>query len=212
MEDLLKEYCTLQDEMTACTGKLEDLICGVTTKLHGLAAVSNPNSVVKTEKVDLPELVPDGEKGVVAEGWDVIAKVVQKRGRRSKKLPNVLSHAIHGLDLLANAVSLVSTKVEKEAEAKTKKVPITKFNKKSRKRGKNSEAGGSKDEEQSDDFEDVADDSGGKPDEDLFCVCNRPSFGNMVCCENVSPRNFKSISLLTLFPSQGVVLHRMVPL
>lgn len=197
VEDLLKEYCSLQEEMKICTEKVNELVCGVTAKLNDLAAISNPKFAFKLESDDLPD----------------IQKVAQKRGRRSKKLPNV-SHTVGGLNLLVNAVSLVSLEVKKEPAAKTNKVPITKFIRKSRKRGKNSDAGGSKDEEQSDDIDDATNDSGGKSDENLFCVCNRPSHGSMVCCDNVSSCNFKSKSVPTIISHsfQGLVFYRMVSL
>lgn len=169
--NLLQKHAVLQEEMQICAEKLKVLIGGVTTKLDELAAVSNPKPAVEE---------PEEIVKVELEVQNVVVK--KRRGRKPKKLV-VESVEVDGLDLLANAaVTRVSPDIKKETPAESKKVPVTKLKKKMRKRSKTTEA--SQNEEQSDC--DSADDSVGKPDEELFCICNRPSFGKMICCDNVS--------------------------
>lgn len=182
VENLLAQHSRLQEEMLACASKLRVLINGVTRKLNELAAVSNPNAAVNDEEVkevDPPEPMPD-----------VVQVPKKKRGRKPKSLTVDSSPVVEGLDLLANAVSMVSLNVKTEPVVRTKKVPITKFKKKLRKRSKTSDARVSKDEEPSEN-EDL-DDSTDKPDDDLFCICNRRSAGEMIACDNVSALKFDS--------------------
>lgn len=205
IEILLQQHSRLQEEMLVCAAKLKVVINGVKGKVNELAAVSNPNAVINDEEekeVDPPEPLPD-----------VVQVPKKKRGRKPKQLTNDSSPVVvDGLDLLANAVSMVSLDVVKiENVVRTKKVPITKFKKKTRKRSKNSDARESKDEEQTDDDDDP-DDSTEKPDEELFCICNRRSAGDMIGCDNVSALIFNSkfiyaiLFFRSLAPSNGSTL------
>lgn len=189
VKNLLEKHVGLQDEMRVCAAKLKVLINGVSTKLNELAAISNPNAAVKDASSN-PDAAPKAAEEdevvfVPPEPVPVIVIGNKRRGRKPKKLMDESEVIdVDGLDLLASAATMVSSDIKQEPATKAKKVPITKFKKKPRKRSKNSEGASSKEEEQSG-VED-ADDSADKPEEELYCLCNGPSSGKMVCCDNVS--------------------------
>ena len=118
-----------------------------------------------------------------------LKKVPKKRGRKSKlSKENVEkssaisvqeSVASSTCDLMMLADIAVTTLHEEEARiGKFGKLPVTKHSKKHRGRKKESK-------DQADETTD-SDIGPGEADdnEPLYCVCNRPSFGNMVECSN----------------------------
>ena len=113
----------------------------------------------------------------------VARKAPLKRGRKPKKRVDEEVKPEEGLLLLAETA--LKVKIE---EQKVKKIPVTKRKSRKGKRRKSkavevNEEGVEKEQEAN--YTDEAPPTGDE-DEDLFCICNKPSFGNMVSCDNVS--------------------------